>query len=262
MRQALVAAALVMPLIWTAGSALAGPVSPTLEFQAQEAWQTSSVVHKLTVITNHSVNSGGVIDTLHTGRVTFSTASGHSFGTFSSLAATGLGYPLIGAGLFDEVDLSAQVATGKASNVVAGSVSLTLWLTETGLTTNLGRLPFDAAIGGTIGTGTAVTYRTYVDPADNPFGESVPLTNSAALSGSPFAWSGHLSKLLQGPFSMTEVVTISDSPRSASAGTSFDASLSTTAVSEPGTAMILGLPLALMGAALARRKPAPLGPRR
>ncbi|MGH7152616.1 MAG: hypothetical protein ACREF3_01705, partial [Acetobacteraceae bacterium] len=186
-----------MPLIWISGPVLAGPVSPTLELLAQEAWQTSSIVHESTVITSHSVSSGIVIDTAHTGRVTFSTASGHGFGTFSSLAVTGLGYPLIGAGLFDEVDLSAQVAPGKASNVVAGSATLTLWLTETGLTTDLGRLPFDAAIGGTISTGAAVTYKTYVDPADDPFGESVPLTNSASLTGNPFAWSSHSRKLLQ-----------------------------------------------------------------
>ena len=260
MRQALTAAAAATALVWTSGAALAGPISPTLQFQAQESWQTSSTTtikgKKTTVITDNSASSGVVIDTTHTGRVEFSTTSGHSFGTFSSLSATGLGDPLIGAGLDDEVDLSAQTSAGKLSNIVGGSVVLNLLLTETGLTTNLGTLPFEAAIGGTIGKGMVLTYKTYVDPADHPFGESILLTNSASLSGSPFAWGGDVDKLLQGAFSMTEMVTISVPSSASAVGTSFDASLSTTAVPEPGTMMILGLPLTLIGVAVARRKAA------
>jgi hypothetical protein len=258
MRQALTAAAAGMALVWTSGAALAGPISPTLQFQAQESWHTSLTTtikgKTTTTIADNTVSSGIIVDSTHSGRVEFSTAPGHSFGTFSSLSATGLGYPLIGAGPEDEVDLSAQVSTGKVSNVVAGSVVLTLLLTETGLTTNLGILPFDTAIGGTIGKGMVVTYKTYVDPTDQPFGESVLLTNSASLSSSPFAWGDDVDHLLQGLFSLTEVVTISALSSSATAATSFDASLSTTAVPEPGTVMILGLPLTLIGIAVARRK--------
>jgi len=260
MRQALTAAAAGMALVWTFGAALAGPISPTLQFQAQESWQTSSTTtikgKKTTVITDNSVSSGTIVGTAHTGRVQFSTASGQSFGTFSSLSAIGLGYPLIGAGLDDEVDLSAQASTGKVSNVVAGSAVLTLLLTETGLTTNLGTLPFDAAIGGTVGKGMVLTYKTYVDPTDQPFGESILLTNSASLNASPFAWGSDVDKLLQGLFSVTEIVTISVPSSSTTAGTSFDASLSATAVPEPGTVMMLGLPLTVIGVAVARRKSA------
>ncbi len=261
MTRGLGAAAAAMALGWVSSTALAGPVAPTLELQAQESWQTSSTVtvkgKKTTVVSNHSASSGIIIDTTHTGRLEFQTASGQSFGTFSSLSATGLGYPLLGAGLDDEVDLSAQAAAAKVSGIVAGSVTLNLLLTETGLTTNPGTLPFDAGIGGTIGKGMVLSYQTYVDPSDLPFGDSILLTNSAFPSSGPFAWGSAADELLHGPFSVTELVTIAVPSSTAAAGTSFDASLSATAVPEPGTAMILGLPLGLIGIVVAGRKLSP-----
>lgn len=259
MRRAVGAMVAAMTLGWLSSTAWAGPLAQTLELQVQESWQTSSTVtvkgKKTTVLTDHGASSGIIIDTAHTGRVEFETPSGQSFGTFSSLSAIGLGYPLIGASLNDEVDLSSQTAAAKVSGVVPGSVALTLLLTETGLTTSLGTLPFDAGIGGTIGNGIALKYQTYVDPNDHPFGEAKLLTTDAFPSSGPFAWGGSANSLLKDQFSMTEAVTITVPASAAAAATSFDASLSTTAVPEPGTAMMLGLPLGLISVLMARRKP-------
>ncbi len=109
-------------------------------------------------------------------------------------------------------------------------------------------------IGGTIGKRMVLSYQSYVDPSDLPFGESILLTNSAFPSSGPFAWGSAADELLHGHFSVTELVTIAVSSSTAATGTGFDASLSATAVPEPGTAMILGLPLGLIGIVVARRK--------
>ena len=245
MYRALGAMAAAMTLGWLSSAAWAGPLAPTLELQAQETWQTKSG----TTVTDHSVSSGIIIDSTQSGRVEFLTSPGQNFGTFSSLSATGLGYPLSD----DEVDLSSQASTAKVSGLVPGSVTLTLLLTETGLTTNPGTLPFDAQIGGTLGKGMALSYQTYVDPSDQPFAETKLLTTDAFPSTGPFSADNSADNLLEGPFSMTEVVTITVPASSAAAISSFDASLSTTAVPEPGTAMMLALPLGLIGILMNRR---------
>jgi hypothetical protein len=258
MRHAFATTAAALALAWASSTALAGPIAPTLQLQVLETWQTSSTVmvkgKKTTVITNHSASSGIIVDTTHTGRVEYQTASGQSFGTFSSLSAIGLGDPLIGSGLDDEVDLSSQGSAATVSGVVPGSITLTLLLTETGLTTNLGKLPFDAEIGGTLGKGMVLSYKTFLDPGDHPFGETIPLTSNSFPNKGAFSWEDSADKWLQDQFSMTELVTIGVPTSAAATGTSFDASLSTTVVSEPGTAMMLGLPLALIGFMAARRK--------
>lgn len=259
MRHAFAVTAAATVLACASSAALAGPISPTLELQAVETWQTSATVvvkgKTTTIVTNHSATSGIIIDSSHTGRAEFETSSGKSFGTFSSLSVTGLGYPLLGGGLDDELDLDAQVAAAKVSGVVPGSISLGLLLTETGLTTQLGKLPFDAEIGGTIGKGMALGYKTYIDPSDTPFGESILLTNNGFPNSGAFSMDNAADHRLNGAFSMTEVVGIAVPTSATATGTSFDASLSTTAVPEPGTAAMLALPLALIGVIIGRRRP-------
>lgn len=258
MRHAFAVTVAAMVLACASGVALAGPISPTLELQAMETWETSSTVvvkgKTTTVITNHSATSGVIIDTSHTGRAEFQTASGKSFGTFSSLSVIGLGYPLLGGGPDDELDLDAQAAAAKVSGVVPGSISLELLLTETGLTTQPGKLPFDAEVGGTIGKGMAVAYQTYIDPSDDPFGEPILLTNNGFSSSGAFSADNTADHGLGGAFSMTELVSITVPTSTSATSTSFDASLSTTTVPEPGTAATLVLPLAMIGVIAGRRR--------
>ena len=258
MRQAIGTMATVMTLGLMCGTALAGPFSPSLQLQAQESWQTSATEtvkgKKVTVITDHTASSGVIIATPHSGRVEYQTSANMSFGTFSSLSAIGLGFPLVGTAQDDEIDLSGQLSQGKIANLVAGSVVLNLLLTETGLPTGLGTLPFEAEIGGTLGKGMVLSDRTYVDPGDHPFGETTPLTNMGFPTMGAFAWSGTVDQSEHGEFSMTELVTIEIPSSAAASGTSFDAALSTTAVPEPGTAMMLGLSLGMIGLVIGSRK--------
>ncbi len=258
MRHTIGAMATVMTLGLMCGTALAGPFAPTLELQVQETWQTSATEtvdgKKVTVITDHTATSGVIIAAVGSGRVEFQTATGVSFGTFSSLSAIGLGFPLLGTSQDDDIDLSGQLSEGKTADVVAGSVVLNLMLTETGLTTGLGTLPFQAEIGGTLGKGMVLGDQTYVDAGDHPFGETASLTDMGVPTTGAFSWSGTAGQSENGLFSMTELVSIEIPSSATDSGTSFDAGLSTTAVPEPGTAMMLGFSLGMLGFVIGGRK--------
>ena len=164
------------------------------------------------------------------GVVTFSGAVGN----FAINVSTGITYPVLGSPTSPDMDLNSVNVTSPT-----GGGTLTIKFSEIGFSSPLG---FTAAIGGTIGAGGSLSYNTFLSSTNALFAQTTPLTNQGPFG--PGAFSGTTSGLAggAGPFSLTQVVTVS-LPNSGTA-TSFNASL---AVPEPASLLLLGAGLAGIG---------------
>ena len=122
-----------------------------------------------------------------------------------------------------------------------GGGTMQLMLTETGFTTPPA-FSFLAAIGGTASN--RVQYQTYWDAGNNAFATTTPLTSSGLLGPGAFADTrGGLGGGV-GPFSVTQVVTITHLSGN-NVTSSFDAEIST--VPEPASMLLLGSGLLGLG---------------
>lgn len=122
-----------------------------------------------------------------------------------------------------------------------GGGTMQIMLTETGFTTPPA-FSFLAAIGGTAAN--RVQYQTYWDAGNNAFATTTPLTNSGLMGPGAFAnTKGGLGGGV-GPFSVTQVVTITHLSGN-NVSSSFDAEIST--VPEPASMLLLGSGLLGLG---------------
>jgi len=165
-----------------------------------------------------------------------------SVGTWSLTVTTGYGN---GNSDIFGIDLNSIAASSSAG----GTLRITLTETDLTLGAHGGPVTVNSAIGGT--TQGLVTYRSWLDDANNPLNLANPtgqgtLLFSGSSSNMAFAATGQGTTLASDPFAMTLQVDITHTGRATS---SFDFSAN---VPEPSTLALLSV--ALLGAGFTARR--------
>jgi hypothetical protein len=179
----------------------------------------------------------------HTGVITYDSG----LGVFTIDVVTGTGVGTLNPGAGNTIDLSSINVTSAAAG------TLTIKLTETGLTGAAAATAFTSAIGGTLGSigksASSLLFTTYVDPTDTAFGTTTQtFSDNFSGSGKAFSAKGNGIGTISGPYSETIILTLT---AAANSETSLDAFL--TPAPEPASLAILGVGMLALGMVRRRR---------
>ena len=153
---------------------------------------------------------------------------------------TGLSKPAVGSATAPLLDLNSVNLSSSSTG------SIDIWLTDTDFTALPSATAVLAAIGGT--TSGTVSYQTFFDSSNTPFGTASLLTSSGPLAPPAFSSNKYGTLSSTDPFSLTLLVSITHD--AAYELSSFDA---TVKVPEPDTVLLLAIgSLALVLAARRR----------
>jgi hypothetical protein len=158
--------------------------------------------------------------------------------------ASGFSKPALGTASSPILDLN---SVNLSSFGYTGTVSI--WLTDTDFTATSGITNMIAAIGGT--TSGSVSFRTFADSSNTPFGQATELTNSGLLTDLAFASQLNDTFSSLTSYSLTLLVTVAHDSHFLPQISSFDAIVN---VPEPSSLFLLGAGLLVAGFAVRIRR--------
>ena len=170
-------------------------------------------------------------------------------GSISVGGVTVKGVPLVGSDQEPELQVNGSVTLGVFNPLDPDS-------TEYNLGMSSGEASFAAAISGTLGPGTSLDWSVYYDPANAAFGQATLLASHDLINPSSLIAVGFFVPLqtasgpIEGPFSLTELLTIGGPP---GGQVSFDSSI-VAKVPEASTWAMMLLGLAGCGLVLRQAK--------
>jgi len=153
----------------------------------------------------------------------------------------GVADPFIGDSNTSRLDLSSLNVTGSSES----GGTLYISLTDTDNDVPVGETGYSIDIGGT--TGGSISFQSYVDSSNTPFGTGTLLYDTGILSGGAFSTSGNGSVTVDGTYSITTVATLVHDNGWTLTGFNHGV-----AISEPGSLALFGI--GLLGLAFGIRK--------